>query len=356
MRHRFVEMLASESTTTAATKTIDINVKKPISRIDIRFKGTNSSSTPTAHPAVMVSKIELVDGSDVLYSLSGVESWALSFYEEKELPFAICEYEDNIQCCANFHLNFGRWLWDKLYALDPKRFSNLQLKITHNKALGGSAPDAGTMAIHAFVFEDNPPAPKGFLMSKEIKSYTLTASAHEYTDLPRDYPYRSLLVMSHSASNSPNNQYANVKLSIDNDSRVMYNDVSTSELLKALEPEDKVVENFAGLGTGSAVTYYICSSYENYGIGIGRSASQTTLIVAQPSGSAINVTNDASESFGAHVDGYAPFGALDLLPYSKKEEADFFLAPSYGSIVLDLTAGSGASGTVQIIVQQARTY
>jgi len=356
MKYRIAALLASESASTAATKTLDINLSSPISRIVVRMKGTNNGSTPTAHPAKMLSKIELVDGSDVLYSCSGVEAGCVNFHENGELPFYVCEYENNIQCCATAQINFGRMLWDREYALDPNRFKNLQLKITHNKALGGSAPDAGTLAVFAYIFEDSPPTPRGFLMTKELYSYSLTASGHEYIDLPQDYPFRFVILQSYDAEYPPNTQFGNLKFTIDQDRRVLINDISMTEFIKVQIPIDLVEERFAGLGTGSAVDYYHAGTYEGYGVGIGRSASQSTLIVSQPSGNRTEVTNDSSESFAVHMSGYVPFGGLNLLTCDKMDPASWLDPQGTKSIQLDITAGSSASGTGYVITQQARTY
>ena len=89
MNYRIASMLASESATVPATKTIDIDLNKPISRITIQMKGTNSTSVPTAHPAKMLTKIELVDGSNVLYSLNGLQAQAINFYESGKLPLGL---------------------------------------------------------------------------------------------------------------------------------------------------------------------------------------------------------------------------------------------------------------------------
>lgn len=356
MKHRITQLLASESANTAATKDLEINISDIISRITVRMKGTNNGSTPTAHPALMVQKIELVDGSDVLFSLSGKECVALNFQEEGELPHSIVEYEDNIQVSQTYHLNFGKMLWDRELGLDPKRFNNLQLKITHNKASGGSAPDAGTLAIFAHVFDDGQPTPRGFLMSKEQFTYTLTASAAKEIELARDFPYRFIMPMSHSGNNSPNNQYSKIKFTLDHDAKVLINDISVSELLKVMMPQDKVEENFGMLGTGSAVAHFIVSSYENYGVGVGRSAAGAGIIVAQPSGSTINITNDSSESAAIYITGLAPFGALQINLVDKMDETTWLDPLPWKSVQLVLTAGSGASGSVQIVTQQLRHY
>lgn len=356
MKYRVTELLASESATTAATKTIDINVANPISRILVRMKGTNNGSTPTAHPSKMLTKIEVVDGSDVLYSLNGFQGGCVNFHENNELPFYICEYEDNIEACATVQINFGRWLWDKDFALDPSRFKGLQLKITHDKSLGGSSPDAGTLAVFAYVFDENPPTPRGFLMTKEQFSYTMTASAAKYVDLAQDYPYRFIIVENYTNNVAFNSQFSKLKLTIDNDKKVLLNDISGSEFIKAQQPMDKVEENLATLGTGSAVTYYIASCYENYGVATGRSASQTTLIVGQPSGNQVSITNDASESVGAFFVGYAPFGGLNILTVDKDDNTTWLDPAGMQSLQVKITAGSGASGTAYVITQQARTY
>jgi len=354
MPNRISTILASENSSTAATKTIEINDNTPISRIAIRFKGTNSSSTPTAHPAKMVSKIELVDGSDVLYSLSGIEAQALNFQETGELPFNVCEYEDNIECCATYNLSFGRFLWDPELALNPSRFKNLQLKITHNKALGGSAPDAGTMAVFGYLFDEPQPSPSGFLMSKELKAYTLTASAHEYTDLPTDYPYRILMPMSYESTYAFNTQFEGLSWYADNKKKVFLDGLSGAEIAKILPHLDKVEEDFAGLGTASAVSYYQASTYEGYGTAVGRSATQAAMICGQPSGPRIQITNDASESFTCHENGYMPFGSVNLCMHDLQDIKSWFDPTKYGSVMTDIEAGSGASGTIYQVLQQLR--
>lgn len=354
MNTRHEITLASESIATAATKTIEIDLSEVVSRFNIRVKGTNSSSTPTAHPATIISKIELIDGSDVLFSLSGQEAQALNFYETGKMPFNIEEYENNIEACATMHLNFGRFLWDTQYALKPKIFRNLQLKITHNKASGGSAPDGGTLYVSADVFDQKAVNPVGFLQSKLIEAKTLTASGHSYVDLPRDQIIRRLILKSLSASNPPSGQISKVKIKEDGGRRLPFNDVSMSEYIKSNLGQMVVNERLAGLGTASAVTYYIVPTYESYGVGVGRSAAGAGIIVAQPSGNAMNITNDTSESFAVIVQGYCPHGAIDFPFGNPMDPADWFDPKGLKDLEVDITAASGASGTAEVITQELR--
>jgi len=349
-----VELQKSRTETINTTRTINIDLATPISRIVIRMKGTNTTSTPTGHPAKMISKIELIDGSDVLYSLSGVQAGAVNFIENGELDFYCCEYELPIECCATAQINFGRQLWDREFALDPSHYKNLQLKITNAAASGGSSAGTPSLAVFAYVFEDSPPSPRGFLMTKELKSYTTVANQHEYTQLPQDYPFRFVILQSYTTTIPPNTAFGNLKFTIDTDRKVLLNDISMTEFLKAQIPMDKVEEEFAGLGTAGLVSYFLASTYNNYGVAVGRSANSAALYAAQPAGERLQVLGNAAVSFACNAVGYCAFGAMNLLMMDK-DDPDSWLNPvGTKSVLLDITGG-GAS-TAYILSQQARYY
>jgi hypothetical protein len=354
LNNRMATILASESATTAATKTIDLNENAPLSKLVIRYKGTNNGSTPTAHPAKMITKIEVVDGSDVLYSMSGTEAAAMNFLETGELPFYICEYEDNIQCCATYDLNFGRFPWDREFALNLASFRNPQLKITHNKALGGSSPDAATMAVFGYTFDDPQPSPSNFLMTKELYSYTLTAGANEYITCPRDYPYRILMPNSYETVYAFNTQFSEFEWYADNKRRMFIDSISGSEWAKLMSHKDKVEEDFGLLNSGSAISYYTAQTYEGYGVGVGRSSNDSILFVSQPSGPRIQVTGDASESDAVHVNGYMAFGGTNFCMHDKHDPKAWFNPAEYGDVEVRIKAGGSASGTINLSLQQSR--
>lgn len=358
MNYRLTELLAEEAANTAGTKVIDVDVKDPISRIVITFKGTNNGATPTAHPAKMISKIELVDGSEVLYSLSGIQAQALNYYENGVLPLTVMEFRNDVMCIPTFQLNFGRFLWDDVLALDPSKFRNLQLKITHNKASGGSAPDAGNLRVQAFVFDQKTISPIGYLMSKEIKSYALVSSAHEYTDLPTNDPYRRLIIQSLAAEKQPHSQFNKIKLYEDEGKRLIIPNMSTSDLAKLTSMKTKVVESILGTGTGSAVEHFCTPSYETYIVVGAITTALASIVTQQIYGGSVDITADNAEHFQSQVTGYCPHGAVDL-PLSRLNDVDDFFNPAgLGSLKLDLTAGSsvGSSSTCEILAQQLRRY
>lgn len=355
MRYRIASILAPEGADTAGTKTIDITDTKPMSRITIQMKGMNSTSVPTAHPAKMISKIELVDGSNVLFSLSGVEAQALNYYERGRMPDGLMSYVNDTYCGACFELNFGRYLHDEMFAFDPTKFSNPQLKITHNKASGGCAPDAGILSVFAHCFDEQEVKPIGFMMSKEQFSYTLTASAKQQIDLACDMPYRFLFIKSLASGYAPYTQFNKIKLSENNDQRVIINDEATSDLIKLLQDLPNIVESILCYDLDGEETIYCTPSYLEHVVGLGMNAADTALFADQGYGGTFDATGTANQLSTFVVRGLLPHGTL-AIPFGKKDiPEDWYDVSKVGTLKLTLTAGAGA-GTIEIFSQQKRLY
>lgn len=117
MRYRLTEIQPTLTVTDNKTSIFDINVEQPISRMVIHLRGTNADSVPDGHPAKGITKIELVDGSDVLYSLTGEEAQATDFYDTGITPLNVVSYVNANVWTGVFNMNFGRWLWDPKLAL-----------------------------------------------------------------------------------------------------------------------------------------------------------------------------------------------------------------------------------------------
>ena len=360
MNYRNATILASEAMNASGTKVIDITLKDVISRICLQFKPTNAGTTLVAHPATIVSQIEMVDGSDVLWSLSAKEAMALAYYQTGKTPFVTNNYQDNEMCSFNVELYFGRFLYDELLGFDPAKFRNPQLKITYNRTAGGCSPDAATMRVKADVFDQKVPAPIGFLMAKELVSYVLpaTTAANEYIDLPTDHPIRGFMVQSEKAATSPSSLYSEIKLSEDNDKRVPI-DEKTMDLLKyfaAMKPA--IQENFTVAGNAAAQTVYCMTGYEGWINAIQRDGSEDSFLATQPVGGSFNLTGGTGGTVQGGIVGYAPFGAL-YLPCGKPDVVeDWYDVTAIGNLRLTIKSGSGLAGTetCQVITEQLRAY
>jgi len=356
MNYRLASLLAAESITSTATKTLDINLANPISRIVIQVKGMNSTNAPTAHPAKMVSKIELVDGSDVLLSLSGMEAQALSYYSQGRMPHTVLAYVNNVNAIATYELYFGRFLWDKLLAFDPGKFTNPQLKITHDISAGGSAPDAGELSVFADVFDEQEVAPMGFLMAKEQYSYTLEQSKNEHIDLATDRPYRSLMLMALSAGLMPSSGFDYVKLSEDNDRRVLINNERGWDLLKLNKMYPRMSELVMVTAIDSETTIYCSPTYETVVVGNGMDADETTLFADQSYGGSFDATAGQAGNVQFLVNGQNPHGSI-MLPFGIMDNIeDWYDVTKVGNLKLTIMAGSDASGTLEVVSEQLRKY
>ena len=358
MNYRKAVLLDNETASTAGTKEIDLKGLDPMTRLVIMMSGVNNGNTPTAHPAKMVSSIQLVDGSDVLWSLSGIEAQALAFAQEEKLPSNIVTYVDDNYCRALFPINFGRWLWDEDLAFDPSRFKNPKLKITHNKASGGSAPDAGYLSVYAEMFDERKVVPQGYIMAKEHFSYSLASSAKEVVDLPTDYPLKSLTIQSLSDGKTPNEQINKIKLHENNGKKVVIEDgISNLQKYLNIDKEPARERIRANITTGS-LEVFCMPTYETAVVGGPADGAASYPKVTYGEGGTFDVVGAASGMVDFLLEGFSPHGAVNIPFADPWEAALYYDISKLAKLTLELTAGSsvGSSSTAQVVLEQLRRY
>ena len=230
MPNRDAVLLYQNAEADTATEVIDLDLPDPVSALDLEVECTNGASGNKGnYISDIVTKIEVVDGSDVLCSLNMAQLQALQFYKTGRIPIMLCsEYASGTQR-ETARLLFGRYLWDPTYALLPSRYRNPQLKVTFNKAaIRAAAADGfatGTnikLTVAAKIMEGGP-SPSAFLMQKEIKSFTSVGSGDERVDLPRDYPYRLMMLRAWLQGSDIDEIITNLKLTFDTDKFIPFN-------------------------------------------------------------------------------------------------------------------------------------
>lgn len=358
MNHRWSELLAAETITSAGTKTIDIDLADPITRLSILVKLTNNGSTPTAHPAAAITKIEVVDGSDVLASLSGMEAQALAFYHTKKAPYANLIYLNDVMALMEYDLYFGRWLYDPEIAFDTKKFKNPQLKITHNLALGGSVPDSMDLRVRADVFDEHQITPTGFLQSKEIYSYSLASSGNEYIDIPTDNIIRKLMVMSRANFKAPYEQFNQLKLTEEQDKKVIFEGY-TSDFQKVLLSDFPLfMDLLYGAASAAGVAHFITPTFDAYPSLNAEGTSAQVYAEAFVNGGQKTIHADVDTNFHGLYSGRCPHGAIAFQMGDDKLPEDWWQADKLTSARLKITAGSSveSGSTAQVVLQQFRQY
>lgn len=232
MNYRQAELLATKSIMTAGVETVDINVRDVISRVSVVLELVNTNVAPVNHPLAAIKSIEIIDGSDVVGSLTGYAVQALSYYTTGKMPHNELNYEDNAYARCFVPLDFGRFLYDPELGLDPKKFKNLQMRIDHNYALGACTPDTATIRVLADMFDEKSVSPGGYLQSKEIFSFNPAVGIPEYIALPLDNDIRLILVMNTNDSEEPDILFDAVKIDEEDGKRVVV-DCKTMDLIRA---------------------------------------------------------------------------------------------------------------------------
>lgn len=223
MRYRDAVLIHEETQGDTDTRTLDIDLVDPISALLIRVECTNgATSNKGNYLSDIITLVKVVDGSDVLASMSGSELQAMHFYKTGKIPaMYFTEYKDGGQRYAAYLL-FGRYLWDREFALDPTRYKNPQLKVTFNKAAiraagaeGFADADNIGLTVVAKVMEGLTP-PTKFLMQKQTNVWT-GADGAKRIELPVDYVYRMLMFRFWLQGNDINECVSEIKMTCDSD-------------------------------------------------------------------------------------------------------------------------------------------
>lgn len=356
MKYRKTSLYEQTDATTAKTEPIDLDGSEVISRIQVKFNSTNNGQTPTAHPAKQISLVEIVDGSEVLYSLSGQQIEALMFYEYMRGRGYEIDYRNDCENRMVLDLLFGRRLLDPLLAFDPERFKNPQLKVTHNRALGGSAPDAATLEIFADVFDEKSVTPMGYLMAKEHYEWTApSAQANEYIDFPNDYPIRRILIEGLVADLWWDNIFSEIELDEENKKRLPWSIDAYDLMQLAINNYGRYDEVVVGTppSTGTDKVFYITPAEAAVALNTFGAPDQTYL-QGERVGGYIDVEVVSIKTFRAIVSGLYPHGILPLDCGLLDDPEDWYDVTAKGKVKMRVKAGGSA--TAAIILQQLRKY
>jgi len=298
----------------------------------------------------------------VICSMSGVEAFALACYTLGKFPYHnFSEWPTDIPVIA-IPIFFGRRFFDPQYAVDPTRFTNLQVRLKWNmanvRAVGATGFVTGTAYVTIFAdLQEGGGAPQGYLLHKQIYAFTSAASGVVYIDLPVDYPYKGILVRAKKAATYLDALLTDIKVTCDADKFVPVQ-IKMSELMSCY-PFGSPLFNYAhDFHVKNGDTYYTILKREErpavvvedtndcvaglFHVGYGQGTA--SIYVA-------GVASVASRNVSAVVTGYLPYGAWNLPFGSPEVVEDYLPAPSYKSVRLELTQGS-VSGVCGVVTSQ----
>ena len=364
MAKRIATIMAPKDLGAAGTEIIEIKAKDVISRMSIGMKVTNVTvSVMLDAVTACISKIELCDGSEVLTGVEGAELQAINFYDTKVMP----HHEISLTVGGFFelglNLDFGRYLWDPVYAFDPKRFDNPQLKITWDEDACNTSAVVNEFSVYGHAFGDEVTTPAAMLVNRQVKKYAMAASSHEYSDLPTDRPIRKIIIRGLSTDHDPITLLDMIKLSLDNDKEVPVNmkAAALDRIIATMYPT--ITERHTLDAAITAKTLYSALTMDQT---IEVNYDATAFVTAQSRFAAATWTGAKCflrasvdiKGNNAIINGRMP-GNCFPVDFGDPETPETWLqAQQHGSAVVDLLSSSDADSgdTVSLVVQQARVY
>lgn len=357
MNYRHAEILASQDLTGAGTKIINIDLVDIISRITVVFQPVGGSVTILGHPAMSISKIELIDGSEILHSLTGKEGQALNIFDTIKPVAQEIDYRIGGTPLIYYNIDFGRYLWDPVLAFDPKKFRNPQLKITWDENAYDATVDSHAFTVYGHAFDEKSVSPTGFLMAKEIKSYAGVIGGYEYTDLPIDYVLRKLILQGEAPGAGVRQVIQDIRLSEDKDKRIPI-DGDIHNLRSFLDPlVPDAIDIVRGTIAAASTTQY-CTPHNLCVVSPNTQVVDEAIRVGPCSGGRFTAkmqTNAGVVEF--QIRGKNPHGCICMPFGDQYDVADWYDVTKLGNLKLRIKGGAGASSyTTRIVTQQLRNY
>ena len=366
MRLRKTYLVEDVTTLTNGTKIYDLDFTDPVVAIYLDFIGQRYDKSDTNRPYLLesISKIEIVDGSDVIYSTTGTECAAVQLYHTGKINFmAISNNHVAAYNRMQVKILFGRDENDTEFALDCTKFTNPQLKITHayTESAAHWKASGQTMTVQVLIAE-GAPAPRGFFMTKEIYTWTKATTGDETIDLPRDYPYRFIVMQATHCATPVYAEFSKVKISCNFDEFVPINETTEDMAHDNWNRYGMLTQQTETMGESDAESQVAWYPFAwNWGGDVQSWNTGAPAVVMRPYSGYITVNASAgtglTEGQRAIVTGQGwELFDTEVIPFGNfSDETHWFDPKPWKSVRLILTQAQTAVASA-IVLQQVRHY
>lgn len=188
----------------AATRRVELSRDALVSGLLVRIELTNGATSGTEELIDAIDRIEVVDGSEVLFSLTGVELYKWNWvWSRRRPPYVRTMAAAGVQEIA-FVIPFGRFLGDPRAYLPTANFQRPELTVEFSPTISATAFATGTFTITAIQYawpaNESPGPTEGWLRTRQIRDFTSAASGDEDVELDRSHPYMGALVYAREAA------------------------------------------------------------------------------------------------------------------------------------------------------------
>lgn len=368
MRNRKAVLVHQELLGVSGTRIFNLDFSNPVVAIMIGVLGRRHDLDDEENCLIprAISKIEIVDGSDVLFSMNMEEALALNLYHTGEMPFETScagTYADSI---AQLKIPFGRDDSDNEWMLDCARFVNPQLKITYAFTIGADHWKTASqkLTVRAIVCENPVSAPLGFLMSKRIYSWNKATSGDETIDMPRDYKYRMMMIRVKDSDTPTWAEISKVKISCDTDRFI-----PLEEYLEDVAQENIIkygLKNFQGVchgdGSSTGIKGYHPFAW-NWGANVESWNFGALAVLCRPYSFYSTFNKDSTPTaltntqrvIHTHL-GWNYYGTEILRFGNLKDPEEFFDPTPFRSVKAIMTQAQTDAAASAVVLQQLRGY
>lgn len=362
---RTVQLYAPGDIGTAGTLIVDINTKDQISAIDFTWDCTNVTvSVMLASVLECISKIELVDGSEVLASVHAGDLYGIDYWANGKLPYTYGGMAVGAHFGFAVRLNFGWYLWDEEFAFRPELYKNPQLKITWDE----DACNTGVIVneFSASMHLDTQPGgggAKGMIVTREIVSNLMAASSHSYVDLPTDRRLIGMYLRGDSVDHDTPDLFNTLKLDLNSGAVVIF-EQTIANYVRACCCGDLLAFPMCGDNVVTAKTLYSVFSFLNrvtieYDATAHVTAQTLFALATYDTGQLIELTASVDiQCDFMHVHGYLP-GRIIPVPFGDLMKPGTWLAMNQSdSLRADIlsSAAADAGDTEALVVRQELVY
>ena len=221
MKTRMNKLVSRKPFTSTDVIEKEISGKDPISFIDVIVRMTNGSAMTEASVVKVhddISKIEIIDGGDVLVSLNMEELQAINAFMNKAMPYQKLTLDDNAVQTEHCRIPLGFFPFDPDHYLKPTDFDNLQIKVYVTMTAAANTAWAATghdVTIIAGIMEEGYGSYQGFLSSRFARSYAAVDGTEEIVEIPTTQPLNLILIQAFKTATRPDQNIEIIKLDAD---------------------------------------------------------------------------------------------------------------------------------------------
>ena len=334
-----------------------------IQDIRVIYTSTNGATSNTVGKLCgMVTKLEVLNGSDVLASLTGREAQALFCFnghlDYGKFPWKSLTSAAGANLVEEFPILFGAYFRDPRFYLDTSRYANPQIRLTHAITISttaGFATGTTLVSILLRIIDSAAPPYMGFFMNKELQSLSTAASGDDITYLPLDWPYAGLMVQALKTTVDPTTVFTNLKLLVNLGSFIPFDMLTTDVAAMNFEQFGEFKEYWVPLSDTTAT--FLADVYRNVGAVADIAGATGKALIASVTGESVVMNFTTAQGAGtmrARIEGLCPHASF-WLPFGDGDTVADMLDPSQGISDLRLVKTQGvASADARVVSSQLR--